>query len=170
LADIWHIREVAGVMLAGRWLDRVELDRRLLTWRSSGLHTADLSRPEPHPWLAAALNNVFSGARTRGEEVKEFGLYTLAALVDSLAAVLPSDRIAYEPLMRRVTAELGVIRASLKTPEQHVRFDPIARVAARAGSARLRGGGARRRADPMRAVNRSPFNADAARKGTVSDG
>jgi imidazolonepropionase-like amidohydrolase len=101
LQDIRHTREPAGVMIAGRWLDRVALDQGLLA--------------APKAWfdeelLSGQIHTQFMGK--------------FAALLDSLAAATPAAR---EGVRRRLAAELGAVRAAL-TPGQQEAFDVRVRV------------------------------------------
>jgi imidazolonepropionase-like amidohydrolase len=107
LADIRYVREPVGVMIAGRWLDRATLDQGLLA--------------SPAVWYRFEIEEGIMPARPsiRGWRAK--------ALADSLMAVPPSDTLTSRRLVRRLTEELGAMRAHL-TPEQREAFDPSARV------------------------------------------
>jgi imidazolonepropionase-like amidohydrolase len=100
LQDIRHTREPAGVMVAGRWLDRAALDQGLLA--------------EQKAWFDEELLNGL-GAKTR----KQF-----AALVDSLTRATAAAR---EGVRQRLAAELGALRATLR-PKQQELFDMQVRV------------------------------------------
>jgi hypothetical protein len=117
LQDIRHTWEPVGVMLAGRWLDRAELDRGLL---------ADLK-----PWFkwvvkmtAKSISEEYHGelaAHARSFEVR----------LDSLAAAQsagPAGKSAHEQLARRMTEALGAMRAALPRPADVPRFESQLRV------------------------------------------
>jgi hypothetical protein len=129
LQDIRHAREPAGVMRAGRWFDRAELDQRLLAspkawfgWTvnsSPGINGSGIGRPYLSRSFSQEQHLKFQ------KHVKTFEMLT-----DSLEAAKASERVrpqAVERVLRLLTTELGAIRAVL-TPEQYVTFDPIARV------------------------------------------
>jgi imidazolonepropionase-like amidohydrolase len=108
LQDIGHTREPAGVMHAGRWFDRAELDRRLLA--------------DPKAWAERVLRiAVLQHRKSLRSQLKTF-----EELTDSLALVPASEKDAYARLLGQLTAELGAMRAALP-PEQHALFDPVAR-------------------------------------------
>jgi imidazolonepropionase-like amidohydrolase len=109
LADIQHTWEPAGVMLNGRWLDRAALDQRLLASKS---------------WLESQMH-----LGTLTGETRWVHIHRITALSDSLEVAKSSQRTkqSNERLVRLLAEELGAIRALL-TSEQHIIFDPIARV------------------------------------------
>jgi hypothetical protein len=116
LADVRHAREPAGVMLAGRWLDRTELDQRLLAAYPGSRHA------QMRSWLEAVLNK--KSVRAPGL-AGQFG-----RLTDSLAATEPLGP-AGEPtrqrLLRRLEEELGAMRVRLH-PERRRIVDSAMRV------------------------------------------
>jgi hypothetical protein len=118
LADIRHTQEQAGVMIRGRWLDRVELDHRLLD--SAGRNA----------WLKFSIPYDSAVSEEQGAQ---FGKHVknVELLADSLKMVKPSEKMPYERLLRRLTDELGVAR-TLLTSEQRTAFDPKVRVWLRA--------------------------------------
>jgi hypothetical protein len=113
LADIRHTREPAGVMLAGRWLGRDELDRRLLV--------------SVHDWLGdeVTYNAALTGATSEGRKKIRESNRKLMALADSF--VSSSRPAEQERVGRRIAEELGAVRAML-TADQQVAFDVQARV------------------------------------------
>jgi hypothetical protein len=117
LTDIRHTREPAGVMIGGRWFDRVALDQGLLAL--------------PKTWLRLA---VVGGVRPLLTEHQvttlERRFRKFDELTDSLEFAPPTGRrgvFSYEDVLRRQAEEFGAIRAIL-TSEQHEAFDQVARV------------------------------------------
>jgi hypothetical protein len=102
-------------MIRQHWLDRAELDQRLLASKT---------------WfrLAVVGSKIHSyGASSLGKtHVAKF-----EALSDSLAMAKPKSP-AYERILRRLADGLGTMDAALTTPEQHEIFHPIVRVWLRA--------------------------------------
>jgi imidazolonepropionase-like amidohydrolase len=122
LQDVRHTREPAGVMLGGRWLDRVALDRQLAISPSPQRTALD--------WL---FLDVF---RLRGLDKARRSAWgthrkQLNALADSLAraaaASAPAGDGERQRLARRLAEELGALRALLTPkPGERVYFDPAA--------------------------------------------
>jgi imidazolonepropionase-like amidohydrolase len=108
LTDIRHAREPVGVMIAGRWLDRAALDQGLLA--------------SPKEWIGS----ITSSKSFRNENTTKHG-GKLTALANTLATTKPSDRLAYERVLRQFATELGALRVTLG-PKLHAMFDPQARV------------------------------------------
>jgi imidazolonepropionase-like amidohydrolase len=119
LQDIRHVRELAGVMIRGRWLDRAELDRGLLA--------------DPKHWFRFEVWGSMlppkpgeDGFRKlRGDHVGQFN-----ALTDSLTAAKasgPAGASTYQRLLREQADKLGAMRAILP-PAHQAAFDPHARV------------------------------------------
>jgi imidazolonepropionase-like amidohydrolase len=114
LADVRHTREPAGVMIKGRWLDRVALDQRLL------------ALPASTTWLKFDLPGDPAASK---EQRTQFATYVKNAVIlaDSLKMTPPSEKSSSERLRRRLTDELGAARTIL-TPKQRVAFDPKVRI------------------------------------------
>jgi imidazolonepropionase-like amidohydrolase len=121
LQDVRHTREPVGVMIGGQWLDRTTLDQRLLAPPTA--HT--------RPWVVLQLAGGTSPRPTQEQRAKLQSHYEkFEVLTDSLERAKSPGQVekrAVERLVRLLAAELGVMRALL-TPEQHVTFDPVARV------------------------------------------
>jgi imidazolonepropionase-like amidohydrolase len=119
LQDIRHTREPAGVMRAGRWLDRAALDRLLLA-SSESWFGLEVSRSGILRSLA-----IRSLAREQSTKLREH-MKKFEALTDSLEVAKPKSS-EYERVLRLLADELGAMHAIL-TPELQETFDPIARV------------------------------------------
>jgi imidazolonepropionase-like amidohydrolase len=121
LEDIRHTREPAGVMRAGRWLDRAELDRRLLADPKAGL------------LREAGRSGIYSNSLPDEQQRKVRNhAKRFEALTDSLEmAKSPGS----ERLRRQLAAELGALYATL-TPELQETFDPVVRLWLRAQARR----------------------------------
>jgi imidazolonepropionase-like amidohydrolase len=131
LRDIRHTREPAGVMLGGRWLDRAELDQRLLA--------LPMAKSWPTFWLRLGgvipgLGRILApgGVDPTQEQRQTLAapVQTFEALTDSLAVAKSSGRdgrSASQRLRQLQAKELGAMRALL-TPKQQVAFDPKVRI------------------------------------------
>jgi imidazolonepropionase-like amidohydrolase len=115
LGDVRHTREPAGVMVAGRWLDRAALDQRLLASEKSWFGAAVGQRGIRY-FLTDEQKRTLKTHLTRFENLA----HSLAVAVS-----LPSER---KRVLRRQAEELGAMRAVLTTPEQRETFDVAARV------------------------------------------
>jgi hypothetical protein len=113
LADIRHTLEPAGVMRAGRWFDRPELDQGLLT--------------SPKAWFGEEIpGSIMPQIVDEQKEIKEhYGKFE--ALLDSLGPRPQGRDASYEHVLRSLADELGAMRGIL-TPAQRETFDPQARV------------------------------------------
>jgi imidazolonepropionase-like amidohydrolase len=130
LQDVRRTWEPAGVMLAGRWLDRAALDQRQLAaprfWFEELLR---LHIPESSQVPKQLLRDIYSSSlstprsQEQWDELERRGK-RIFALADSLDR---TNRQAYGRVLRSITAELGPIRAIL-APEQREAFDINLRV------------------------------------------
>jgi hypothetical protein len=114
LADIRHARELVGVMLDGRWLDRAVLDQGLLVG--------------PKYWFENEIHKgIMPQLTVEQSKIKEHH-GSIGALIDSQVQLSRRDGVAASPhLLQRLANELGAVRVLL-TPEPHVAFDPQVRV------------------------------------------
>jgi imidazolonepropionase-like amidohydrolase len=112
LQDIRHTREPAGVMLAGRWLDRAALDQGLLASPRSSLLWSTRSR------IAYEQKRKVEAHAAR-----------VADLMDSVrvaTSLKDEGGRALERVLQLLVNELVAMRAALPS-ENHQVFDPIAR-------------------------------------------
>jgi imidazolonepropionase-like amidohydrolase len=117
LTDVRYLREPAGVMIAGRWLDRTTLDQGLVASPTLWLRSMQAGFPNTQ-----GVRLPRSAERGKSEEA-------LRILADSLEATGASSRTdgSHERLLRRFTDELGVL-SPLLIPAERDSFEPMARV------------------------------------------
>jgi hypothetical protein len=125
LEDIRHAREPAGVMLGGRWFDRMALDHGLI----DPPQTPGAALPS---WLVLELaaggtltsppQSTEAQKTQRAKLEAHFG--TFEALTDSLTLASWSES---ERLLHRQAEAIKAMR-DLLTPEQQAQFDPVVRM------------------------------------------